>query len=81
MTANGSCDVHPGSEGTSKLIRSRENKSADHMTDRLGSVRSPEKPNPPIKYGHRGMTACHMANISYRTGKKVTFDDVKSEAV
>lgn len=80
LTASRSCDVHPGSEGTSKLIRSRENKSAGHITDCLGSVHCPEKPNSPIKYGHQVIAACYVANISYCTGRKITFDDVKRNA-
>ena len=39
-----------------------------------------KEPNSPIELGHRVITAAHLANLSYRTGRKI-FWDAEREAV
>ncbi len=81
LTTKGNYSIYPEFGDTSKPIKSWENEGGDHMKNWLDCVRSRKEPNSPIEYGHQVITACHMANISYRTGKKVTFEDVKKDAV
>ncbi len=81
LTTEGRFNIHSEFGDTSKPIKSWENEGGDHMKNWLDCVRSRKQPNSPIEYGHQVITACHMANISYRTGKRVTFDDVKADAV
>jgi len=47
-----------------------------HMQNFLDAVRSrkAETLNAGIEIGHRAAALCHMANISYRTGRKLQFD-------
>ncbi|MDP2896640.1 MAG: Gfo/Idh/MocA family oxidoreductase [bacterium] len=81
MTTKGKHNIYPEFGDSSTPIKSWENQGGDHMKNWLDCVRSRKQPNSTIEYGHQVITACHMANISYRTGKKVTFEDVKDEAV
>jgi len=81
LTTRGNFNIYLEFGDTSKPIKSWENQGGDHMKNWLDCVRSRKQPNSPIEYGHQVITACHMANISYRTGRKVTFNDVKHDAV
>lgn len=81
MTTRDGYNIYPEFGDSSKPTKSWENQGGDHMKNWLDCVRSRKQPNSPIEYGHQVITACHMANISYRTGKKVTFEDVKDQAV
>lgn len=51
-----------------------------HMKNWLDCCKSRQQPNSTIELGHRVITAAHLANMSYRTGKKV-FWDTEREAV
>jgi len=79
-TADG-FNVYPEFGDTSKPIKSWQDEGGDHTKNWLDSVRSRKEPNSTIEYGHQVITACHMANISYRTGKRAYFDDVKKDAM
>ena len=45
-----------------------------HVQNFLDCVKSREKPNADIEIGHLSTRLCHLGNIAYRTGKKLTFD-------
>ncbi len=47
---------------------------ASHVQNFLDCVRSREKPNADIETGHLSTRLCHLGNIAYRTGRKLTFD-------
>ncbi len=81
LTTAGKFNIYPEFGDRGKPIKSWDNQGGDHMKNWLDCVRSRKQPNSTIEYGHQVITACHMANISYRTGRKVTFDDVKKDAV
>jgi predicted dehydrogenase len=81
LTTKGKYNIYPEFGDSSKPIKSWESQGGDHMKNWLDCVRSRKQPNSTIEYGHQVITACHMANISYRTGRKVTFDDVKADAL
>ena len=38
-------------------------------------------PNSTIELGHRVITAAHLANMAYRSGKKIVWDAEKEEVV
>ena len=58
----------------SKGKRSRDDGQAQHVQNFLDCVKSREKPNADIEIGHLSTRLCHLGNIAYRTGKKLTFD-------
>ncbi|MFN0168886.1 MAG: hypothetical protein ACKV22_20870 [Bryobacteraceae bacterium] len=45
-----------------------------HVRNFLDCVKSRQKPVRDIEIGHRSTTACHLANISYRTGERIEWD-------
>lgn len=49
---------------------------APHVANFLDAVRSrrPDRLAAPIEEGHLSAALCHLANISYRTGRKLEFD-------
>jgi predicted dehydrogenase len=52
-----------------------------HMKNWLECCKSRKQPNSTIELGHRVITAAHLANVSYRTGKRVYWDSEKEEIV
>ena len=52
-----------------------------HIANFLDCIRTRKQPNSPIEYGHRVITAAHLGNISYRTGKRVSWDVEREEIV
>ncbi|MGQ9731246.1 MAG: Gfo/Idh/MocA family protein [Candidatus Zipacnadales bacterium] len=55
----------------------------NHFQNFIDAVRSrkPEDLNAPIIVGHYSSALCHLANISYRLGRSLTFDPVKEQFV
>ena len=45
-----------------------------HVRNFLECVRTRQTPNSDLESAHRVATACHLANISLRTGRKVRWD-------
>jgi hypothetical protein len=52
-----------------------------HVKDWLECCKSRKDPNSPIELGHKVITAAHLANISYRTGKKVYWDAEREQVI
>ena len=48
--------------------------SNDHHADFLDCIRSRRQPICHAEIGHRSATACHLANIGMRLGRKLTWD-------
>jgi len=48
-----------------------------HVRNFLDCVKSREKPNADIEIGHLSTRLCHLGNIAFRVGKKLTFDPVR----
>lgn len=46
----------------------------DHLNDFINCVRTREEPKAPIEAGMYALLPCHLANISYRLGKKIYYD-------
>ncbi|HOF21597.1 MAG TPA: Gfo/Idh/MocA family oxidoreductase, partial [Bacteroidales bacterium] len=52
-----------------------------HQQDFINCIRSRKVPNSDIEQGHRSATLVHLANLSYRTGKKQLCFDPVSETL
>jgi predicted dehydrogenase len=53
----------------------------EHERNFLDCMRSRKDPLVDVETGHRVATACHLANISLRTGRKITWDAEREEIV
>jgi predicted dehydrogenase len=51
-----------------------------HVKNFLDCVESRTRPNSDVEIGHNSMIACHLANIAYRVGRRVSWD-VENERV
>lgn len=57
-----------------------ENETPLHVKNWVESVKDNKDPNSTIELGHRVITAAHLANMAYRSGKKVLWDAAKETA-
>ncbi|MFN0122485.1 MAG: Gfo/Idh/MocA family protein [Blastocatellia bacterium] len=51
--------------------------STAHMQNFLDCMRSRQQPNSPVELANRVLVGAHLANESYRTGRRVQWDPVK----
>ncbi len=58
-----------------------KNETDLHVKNWLDCCVSRKEPNSPIELGHRVITAAHLANLSYRTGKKVYWDAEREQVI
>jgi predicted dehydrogenase len=49
-----------------------------HMANWVDCIRSRKRPNASVDIGYRSAVAAHMANLSYRNKKKMTFEEAKA---
>jgi predicted dehydrogenase len=88
------CDADPG--GTIRLYDTIDkitpgmkpvqewkvvNETPLHVQNWVDCVKSRDEPNSPIELGHRVILAAHLANLSYRTGKKIFWDADRNEVI
>jgi predicted dehydrogenase len=52
-----------------------------HVRNFLDCIKSRERPIADVEGGHQATTACHLANISLRTGRKIRWDTEKEEII
>lgn len=64
-----------------KMAGSSDEQLDAHVRGFLECVRSRRKPIADAEDGHRTATACHLANISYRTGRKIRWDPAAEQIV
>jgi predicted dehydrogenase len=50
----------------------------DHMKNWVECIRSRGIPNAPAEIGYRSAIAVHMANLSYRSNKRITLEEAKA---
>ena len=50
-----------------------------HARNFIDCVKSRQRPNADVEFGHQATAACHLANISLRTGRKLRWDPEKEE--
>jgi len=53
----------------------------EHQQDFINCIRTRKTPNANIEQSHKSATLVHLANLSYRVGKKQLYYDSKSELV
>ena len=56
------------------IFKGRSGRGQWHMQNFVDCVRSRATPNSDVASHHRHLTVCHVANISIRLGRKLTFD-------
>ena len=52
-----------------------------HVKNWHAAVKENRDPSSPIELGNRVITAAHLANMAYRTGKKIVWDAEKQQVV
>jgi len=52
-----------------------------HARNFLDSIKSRQRPNADVEDGHQVSVACHLANLSFRLGRKVRWDPEKEEII
>ena len=52
-----------------------------HARNFLDSIKSRKQPIADLESGHQVATACHLANISLKTGRKIVWDAKREEIV
>ncbi|HEY7311194.1 MAG TPA: Gfo/Idh/MocA family oxidoreductase [Gemmataceae bacterium] len=62
--------VHDGVQASDKAAEIEK----PHLRNFLDSVRAHKRPNADIEEGHKSTRLCHLGNIAYRVGRRLTFD-------
>ena len=57
------------------------NMNQAHMRDFLECLDSRKRPNSDVEIGHNSMIACHLANIAFRTGRRVAWDAAREQVI
>ena len=52
-----------------------------HIRNFLDCIKTRERPIADVEGGHQATTACHLANISLRTGRKIRWDADQEEII
>jgi len=52
-----------------------------HVKNWIDCIKSREEPHSPVELGQRVILAAHLANLSYRTGKKIFWDNDRKEVI
>ena len=63
----------------SVYVESEHEGTSDHLSNWLDCVRSRKEPNAPIRVGVAAARAAQIGNAALRSGKKVTWDDVRQK--
>jgi predicted dehydrogenase len=50
----------------------------NHMANWIDCIRTRKTPNAPVEIGYRSAVAAHMANLSYRGKRRITFEEAKA---
>lgn len=78
---DGSQDLKTRPEGfrmAAKRVQSRDCTDL-HVKNFIECVRSRQQPAADIEIGHRSTTVAHLGNISFKTGKKLTWDAARED--
>ena len=52
-----------------------------HVENFLDCVKSRQRPVADVEIGHRSIVPCHLANVSYRVGRKLRWDGLKEKVL
>ena len=55
-----------------------EGRSQNHIANWIDCMRSRKTPNAPVELGYRSAVVAHMANLSYRHKRRLTFEEAKA---
>jgi len=67
--------VYPQGRGKEPIQTwKREYEGPAHVANFLDCIKTRKEPNSPVEVGHRVITAAHLGNMSYRSGKRVSWD-------
>ena len=55
-----------------------ESPSQNHIANWIDCMRSRKTPNAPVELGYRSAVVAHMANLSYRHKRRLTFEEAKA---
>lgn len=58
-----------------------ENETPAHVKNWLECCKARKNPNSPVELGHKVILSAHLANLSYRTGKKIFWDADRQEVI
>ena len=58
-----------------------ESETPLHVKNWLECCKSRKEPNSPVELGHKVVVAAHLANLSYRSGKRVYWDSDRQEVI
>lgn len=72
-------EVRPHPWTAAMKERAPENLLAAHVRNFLDCIKSRQRPAADVEDGHRVATACHLANISLRLGRRLKWDPEKEE--
>ena len=79
---SGQIEVNPASLRSNRTVGSELwNKPVAHILDFIDAVRTRRKPAANAEAAHRAVSACHIANLCIRLGRKLRWDPVKEEFV
>ena len=53
----------------------------EHVRNSLACMDSRKRPNSDVEIGHNSMIACHLANIAFRTNRRVQWDTPNEQIV
>jgi len=83
VVGRGGCFVVPNGKGLDEAVEQwgRDEGAHHHEINWLECVKSRKDPNSPIEYGHQVISACHLANQSYREGRRVYWDAERERVV
>jgi predicted dehydrogenase len=74
-------DAKPTAWTQAVMERASNDLLASHVRNFLDCVKSRQHPAADVETGHRTATACHLANISLRLGRKIRWDAEKEDVV
>ncbi len=58
-----------------------ENETPAHVKNWIECCKSRKDPNSPVELGHKVILSAHLANLSYRTAKKIFWDADRQEVI
>jgi predicted dehydrogenase len=73
--------ITPAPYGEPKRVQGDPEPTIAHSRHWLDCIRSRQRPNAEVEDGHWVSVACHLANISMKVGRKLTWDAEKEEIV
>jgi predicted dehydrogenase len=83
VTSGNGWTIYEGTGKDEKVVARQEGAEQQkaHIGNFLDCIASREKPNADVEIGHRSTLLCHLANIAWRTGSALQFDQNRETIV